>query len=486
MALARAFVIVAGTAAAAAVAGAGWFLLRGPAEVRPLPSSEGPGVEGTGEASAKAVPAPAAGGAAAKGAPAVEDGDPDDESDLDRDPAGETGGATAEEILAALARGDAQGWLDAARLLSIAGSSDPRVTDALLKAMADDRWRIKAAEMAKDLKDPAALARFLELARADGNENTRAAALMACAAMGGAGVHEAAVELMRSARPGSILAATAAGALGTLGTPDAARVLVESLREALGTPRQGTFLEALGRIHDPEAIGILTAMATDAGTDPTMRVALVTALGRTQDPAVVNTLLDIARGESPDALKFEAYRALARVGSPEAVGALLDVLHGGENQQKAEVASALQQITGKGAAPLLEQSLDKSMPPELRSYVIDALARIASKTSVAPLAKIASDASQPVGDRTASIRALGAIGDPAAAVPSLDILEKEPRGDPAMRMAALGTLSRTATAADIPRIEALLAAATKGSPEWIHLDAILKSLKAGRSSSLFE
>src|SRR5688572_4925049 len=166
MALARAFVILAGTAAAAAVAGAGWFLLREPAEARPLPPNGVGGVDGIGEKSVIGAPSPAAGGVAVKGPPVVEDGDPDDESDLDRDPSGDTGGATAEEILAALARGDAQGWLDAARLLSIAGSSDPRVTDALLKAMADDRWRIKAAEMAKDLKDPAALARFLELARA--------------------------------------------------------------------------------------------------------------------------------------------------------------------------------------------------------------------------------------------------------------------------------------------------------------------------------
>ena len=482
MALARAFVIVAGTAAAAAVAGAGWFLLRDSASARPLPPVGVAETDGGG-AGRTAAP-PAAGVGATKGAPAVEDGDPDDESDLDRDPAGESGGATAEEILAALARGDAQGWLDAARLLSINGSADPRVTDALLKAMSDDRWRIKAAEMAKHLKDPAALARFLELARADGNEVTRAAALMACAGIGGPGVHEAAVELMRSARPGSILAATAAGALGTLGTPDAARVLVESLREALGTPRQGAFLEALGRIHDPEALGIVTAMVADAGTDPAMRLALVTALGRTRDPAVVSTLLDVARGESPDALKFEAYRALARVGSPEAVGALLDVLHGGDNHHKAEVATALQQITGIGAAPLLEQALDKPMAPELLAYVVEALGRTKSKTSVAPLSKIAADTSLSAGLRAASVRSLGAIGDPAAASPVLDILEKEPRGDPALRMTALGTLSATATEADIPRVEALLASATKGSPEWVHLDAILKSLKAGGSQFL--
>ena len=124
------------------------------------------------------------------------------------------------------------------------------------------------------------------------------------------------------------------------------------------------------------------------------------------------------------------------------------------------------------------------MAPELRSYIMDALGRIGSKTSVAPLAKIAGDTAQPVGDRTASMRALGTIGDSAGADPALKLLENEPRADPALRMAALGTLSVTATAADVARIEELLKTTPKGTPEWIHLDAILRSLKAGGGASM--
>ena len=64
---------------------------------------------------------------AASSAPGVEIvDDEDDDSDLDRDPEGPEGGATTEEILAAGAAGK---WLEVQRLLSISGSSDPRVTD---------------------------------------------------------------------------------------------------------------------------------------------------------------------------------------------------------------------------------------------------------------------------------------------------------------------------------------------------------------------
>ena len=483
MALRGATALVVGIVAASAIAAAGWFLLRDSGPEGPVAPVADPG-EGSPVEAPTGVPAASAGAKTGPTAPDVEDGDPDDESDLDRDPSGESGGASAEDILAALARGGPQDWLDAERLIAIAGTDDPRVTAALLKAMSDGRWRLKAAGMAKHLKDPAALALFLELARADGDENTRAAALMACAHMGGSGVQETVVELLRSARPGGILAATAATALGTLGTPDATRVLLESLRQSLGSAQQATFVAALGSIRDPEALAILTTMLADQATDPGMRTALVTALGRTGDPSVVGVLLDVARGDAPESLKFEAYRALGRVGTPEAAEALLNVLHGGDNLHKQEAATALQQITSKGAAPLLEQALDTPVAPELRSYIMDALGRIGSKTSVAPLAKIAGDTAQPVGDRTASMRALGTIGDSAGADPALKLLENEPRADPALRMAALGTLSVTATAADVARIEELLKTTPKGTPEWIHLDAILRSLKAGGGASM--
>jgi HEAT repeat protein len=481
MALRGVAALLVGTLAAAAIAAAGWFLLRDSGPGAPVAPAPGIG-SGDGEPTPIAPVASPSNGGGKAGAPDVEDGDPDDDSDLDRDPSGESGGASAEDILAALARGGPQDWLDAERLIAIAGCDDPRVTEALLKAMSDGRWRLKAASMAKHLKDPAALARFLELARADGDENTRSAALLACANMGGSGVQETVMDVLRAARPGSILAATAATALGTLGTPDATRVLLESLRQSLGSPQQATYVAALGEIRDPEAIAILTTMLADQATDANMRSALVTALGRTGDPSVVPTLLEVARGDSPETLKFEAYRALGRVGSPEAVDALLNVLAGGDNLHKQEAATALQQVTAKAAAPLIEQALDRPVVPELRSYLIDTLGRIGSKSSVPLLSKIAGDAAQPPGDRVASIRSLGAIADPGGAEPALRILE-EPRTEPALRMAALGTLSSTATAADIARIEELLKSTPKGTPEWVHLDAILRSLKAGGTSS---
>src|SRR5258706_13236688 len=98
----------------------------------------------------------------------------------------------------------------------------------LLDAMKDGQFRHRAANLAKFLKDPAALARFLEIAKGTDDESTRGAALQASAVMGGPGGFEAASELLRNSRPGGILCANAASALRTLGRTEAAPPLVDS------------------------------------------------------------------------------------------------------------------------------------------------------------------------------------------------------------------------------------------------------------------
>ena len=265
MATTRTLTVALGLAALLGAGAAGWFLLRpGPASTASPGSGEGTrpapdGEDGPGKGDGTGDPPPERAG------PVVIDG-PDDEREIDPD--GPVGGATAEEILAA---GKARDWLAVERLLSISGSDDPRVTQLLLDALKDGQYRLKAASLAKHLKDPAALARFLEAAKGGGDENTRSAAILAAANMGGAGVFDAAAEILRSARPGSTLAGSAAGALGTLGTAEAARALVDCLRGAQGAAGVAPFVEALSRVRSPEGLAELGRLANDEGEDARLR-----------------------------------------------------------------------------------------------------------------------------------------------------------------------------------------------------------------------
>ncbi len=486
MATSRALSAALGLAAALGAGAVGFYLL-GPS---PAPAPPGPVVAPGGGNGKKVAANPAEGGArAGTGGPAEPSEDdmsdlPKGDAGLDRPSSGPEGGATAEEILAAAAKGTTQGWLEVERLLSIAGSSDPRVTQLLLDTLKDGQFRNKAAALAKYLKDPVALSRFLEAARGSGDDYTRSAALQACANMGGAGVYEAAAELLRAARPGGVLASSAAGALGTLGTAEAARTLVEMLRGAVGTPQASMFVEALSRVRSPEALAELGQFVNDEAQDARLREQMITALGRTRDSAVVPDLLKAASESQSDEVRSAAYRALGMVGDPAGVQELVNLLHGGDDGKKLEAAMALQNVTSKAAGPILEQALSRPIPAELRAYVVTALGQAGGPSSVEPLSKILENASESEGLRGTAARSLGQIGDPSAAPALLDALESAPRSSTAFRSQVVGALLVTAGVESLPRIEKALGAATPQTPEWFMLDGIAKGLRKRSSPDM--
>jgi HEAT repeat protein len=403
-----------------------------------------------------------------------EDGD----GGLDRTPSGEEGGPTTEEILEAAKRGTGQGWLDVERLLSVAGSADPRVTDMLLKHMTDIQFRNRAADLAKYLKDPNALSRFLELAKSEGDDSTRGAALQACANIGGAGVFEAAQEILRSAKPGGILASSAALALGTLGTVDAARSLVDMLRGAVGTPHAALYVEALSHVRTPEAIADLGRMANDEGVDARIREQLIAALGRTRDPSAVPDIARAAREGATEEIRAAAYNALGMVGDPAAVVELMNVLYGEDNGKKAAAAFALQNVRNKASAPLLNTALDKPLAPEMRAYIVTALGKAGDRQSTEILGKILAATGETDALRATAARSMGELGDHAAAGPLLDALESSAPSP--VRSAALRSLLQTAAAADLPRVEKLLEKAAPQTTEFMMLDGLVRSLKKPR------
>ena len=369
--------LAAGLAAVAlaATGGIGYLLLAPAPAAAPLPASP-PEPSKTVAGLDPPVPAKAVPGTAGPGRAGPTVVDPTDERDLD----GPEGGASTEEILAAAAKGD---WKEVEHLRAAGGgSADPRVTDAIAKGLSDDRWRPMVAELAKYLKDPGAAEKFLALAKAEGNEYTRATAIRAAALVGGPGVLEATQEILKSAKPGGLLAGEATAALGLLGTPEAAAVLVGMLRENAGKKGAPAVVEALGHVRSPEALVALGEMLQDPESPAAFRAALAEALGKTRDPAVVNDLLRVVRDAEDEGLRNACYRSLAMVGSPEAVTELLQVVHGADNGRRFEAAAALAGLSNKVSGPLIEEALKSSVDPVLRGYLLTALGRTDRKSVV--------------------------------------------------------------------------------------------------------
>ena len=481
MALPRGVLLLLGLLALGAAGGAGWMLLReGPAAAEPVDTADGrvpEFVAGTGDPGGnggKGTPA-ATGAGAPGGTGAVLP--PDD--GLDRDLFGPEGGPDVQEILDAAARGE---WLEVERLLSVAGSADPRVTKLLLDGLADDRLRNHVAELARFLKDPAALAAFLEVATGEGSNLTRAAALKACSYIGGPGVLEAAGELLRSEPPGSFLSGEAAMALGRIGTPEAARQLAELLRQRAGGPYAAAAVQALGSVRSPEALAALGELALDDAGDPAFRASILRALGQTGEPGVVNDLLRASRDQEDERIRGAAYEALARIGSPEAVQELLSVVQGEDNGRRHEAALALQSTSSAAAAPLLEQALQGHVDPVLMPYLVTALGRVGSASSLEILGKIAADDSGGTGLQGTAIRAMGEIQDGKAAPVILKVFQDTPPAERSLRDQCLNALQKTATTAELPALERILEGTRTETTEWFHLKSLVERLKKEAAS----
>jgi HEAT repeat protein len=459
-----------GLAAVLGAGAAGWFLL----DPGPPPAPSGsPTVVPTGEPGVPPAPKPVS---TEPGPKAVDVDDPDDERDIDgSDP---TGGPTAEEIYAAAVKGD---WQLLEQLLSVAGTDDPRMTQFLLDKMQDGQYRNWAASLARHLKDPAALARFLELAKTPGDDATRCAALMASAHIGGAGVFEAAAEALKTARPGGMLFASAANALGTLGSAEATHTLLDLLRSSAGTSRLPVMVGALSLIRSPEGLAEIGRLANDGAQEAGFREALVAALGRTREASVVPDLLKAARESDSEAVRGAAYTALALVGDPEGVRELVGLVHSGDDAQKVQAAMALQNVRNRESAGILEEALARPMPDQLLPHVIEALGQIGAKTSIEPLSLLLKAESE--GTRVVAVRALGRIGDPSSGKVILDALDAAPRTDAAFRREAIAALVGTSTVRDLPRLEKMMAETGQDQFEWFLLRPAVDRLKRERDKA---
>jgi HEAT repeat protein len=237
-------------------------------------------------------------------------------------------------------------------------------------------------------------------------------------------------------------------------------------------------VQALSAVHNPEALAELGRMANDEGQDPRLRETLVTALGKTKDPAVVPDLVKAAREGDSEEIRSAAYVALATVGDPAGVQELVNIVQGGDDGRKAAAAMALQNLRNKASGPLLEEALKGPLAEPLRPYIVEALGYCGGKGALEPLTRILTEKDENNERlRFTAVRALGRIGDPASGKAIVDAIDSTPRTDAAFRHEAIIALTNTATVEELPRLEAMFKGMTTNDADYYLLGPIVDRLK---------
>ena len=188
----------------------------------------------------------------------------------------------------------------------------------------------------------------------------------------------------------------AAYSLGFLGDVAAVDPLIETLREdmEMRTGILAACIGALGELKDPRAVPILLEALSNRSDDWIYREMAARALGEIGDSRAVGPLISAAYMADT---RHDAIEALAKIGAPEAVDALIEALDEGEEADTLEAAKAGLLRIGPPAVP----ALVKEMEPFSREYpgnrkratVAEILGELCDVRAEAPLRNAAKDAS---------------------------------------------------------------------------------------------
>jgi putative membrane-bound dehydrogenase-like protein len=169
--------------------------------------------------------------------------------------------------------------------------------------------------------------------------------------------------------------------------------------------------DAVKETGDRELLAALRQQLV-AEPDNAVRVAIIRSLGTMGDKAALPILVSVFR--DPDAAGSVIEAALAsieRIGSDQAVGALVALLDGAELDagRRVRAIGVLGRLKGRAAVGLLVRAL-KRPEPELRAAAAEALGKIGQLEGVSrPLWALLGDTSTDV--KKAAITALGALAD---------------------------------------------------------------------------
>lgn len=175
-----------------------------------------------------------------------------------------------------------------------------------------------------------------------------------------------------------------------------------------------TAIQAVGRLGDQSAAPALIRLLRDQMLE--IRLAAVEALGLLKAPAAVDALIPLLDRTS-DEMGAKVAEALGRIGDPRAVRELVKKLRT-ENLRLA--AGEALKLVGAGAVPALLECLAGKMEDCEAGPVVDLLKVLGDKRATADLV---AELSRTRVKKQRVIEALGAIGDPAALVPLLALLD---------------------------------------------------------------
>ncbi|WP_437280813.1 HEAT repeat domain-containing protein [Sorangium sp. So ce375] len=275
--------------------------------------------------------------------------------------------------------------------------------------------------------------------------------LAAATAMGAAGLPEAVSPLLGHLDDTAPeVRAEVARALGRIGDARAVVPLIGKVQDSVPEVRRAT-ARALGELGDARAVSALLLALQDASQD--VRVEAVTALGRLRSDDATSAIADLvtaspaAAGVFPGArpsdsatssndVREAALRALGRIGSEAAVKALLAAL---AKDNPAAPRSAVRDAlvsAGAAAVPALIAALAAAPSANTAAGAALVLGELKAREALPALVRGMQRGVVPLRH---GLRALGALGDPAA-LPS--VLELLGDADPAVRAEAI----RAATA----------------------------------------
>lgn len=206
-------------------------------------------------------------------------------------------------------------------------------------------------------------------------------------------------------------------ALGSLGGPGAIPVL----SPLAGDPNPDiarAAMGALGLIDHPDALRPL--LAALHAPDPVKRQCAVRAFGERSGPDAAGALQQVAATDGDDTVAEAAVEALARMGSAEAVMALLTVAQDPERRESC--VSALASL-GEAAADWIAEGL-KHSNSEVRGTTVQALARMKQPRSTEHLLAALNDREAAV--RLEAIGALSLLGSRQGAAKLAELVRRDP------------------------------------------------------------
>jgi HEAT repeat protein len=344
--------------------------------------------------------------------------DPDDRIPVDDD----TGAfdVTYEKLRAALEKRD---FAEIKRLVAIArGQVDPKFVADLVALLEDKAFGFNAGTVLGQIKTPGTVETLFRFLLETESEAARRSAVQAMARSGGSDAVPRLLDLMN--RGGELqLVALTATALGSIGTPEAVRGLLDLLSSRRFPNLDGSLQGALAQVRDEAGVAMIAA-ALEGSNDEDTKRSLIQALGRGQSPAAVEPLRKLVAGAEPVELRAQGVSALGAVGNADAIRTVL-ALAKGEGPLRNVAQYALQSARDPAVLKELVQSLETTDDPQLERSLLVAMGSVGDR-SVTPRIVEKLETSPSVDTRIAAVQALGKMREDPGAV---EALGKTLRGD---------------------------------------------------------